>query len=267
MFFSLGEAMDAIIERREELNDKPFQKLPGSRNTRFEELDKPLLKPLPLDRWVYSVWKTAKVSKNCHIAVDSHNYSVPHKYVGQRLDVKLTDSTVMIFKDRACIWTHVRKYKKHGYTTVGEHLPKSHQKYQGWTPEQLISWGAQIGPFAAQWAEGVMARRAHPEQGYQAILGVMRLEEKYGRQRLEAACHRALASGCYTSKSVKLILTNNLDKVLPAVEHDELLGIVQSPDDQYCIEPTDQYSDDVHNGMHDNVRGAEYYSNITQSCE
>lgn len=93
-FFSLAELNQAISELLEDLNRRPFQKLPGSRLSAFESLDKPVLKPLPAQPYDYAEWKKAKPGIDYHIEVDRHFYSVPHALVGQVLDVRMTASLI-----------------------------------------------------------------------------------------------------------------------------------------------------------------------------
>ena len=88
------------------------------------------------------------------------------------------------------VWLHPRSYVKGGYTTVKEHRPKSHQEYLEWTPSRITAWAAATGPQTAALVDAVIKARAHPEQGYRASLGIIRLEKRYGKERLEAAARR-----------------------------------------------------------------------------
>ena len=93
-FFSLAELNAAIAKLLERLNNRPFRKLPGSRRSLFEQLDRPALRPLPAERYVFAQWKKARVNIDYHVEVDRHYYSVPHALVGRQLDVRLTATTV-----------------------------------------------------------------------------------------------------------------------------------------------------------------------------
>jgi transposase len=75
------------------------------------------------------------------------------------------------------------------------------------------------------------SRRTHPEQGFRACVGILRLAKTYGRERLEAACDRALEIGARSYSSVNSILKNNLDRQRPAmpadgpaIAHDNIRG-------------------------------------------
>ena len=237
-FFSLSELNQAIAALLEELNDKPFKKLPGSRRSLFETLDRPAMKPLPAERYVYAEWSKARVSIDYHVAVDGHYYSVPYQLVSQQLDVCLSAHTVELLHRARRVASHRRSsLPKGGHTTVPEHMPKPHREYASWTPERLVRWATQSGPATAELVATIMASRAHPQQGFRSCLGLMRLGKSFGAERLEAACRRALDIRAHSYKSVHSILKNRLDeKPLPPPE-----------------EPTGEPI------VHGNIRGATYY--------
>jgi transposase len=91
-------------------------------------------------------------------------------------------------------------------------MPASHRAHLQWTPSRLINWGRQAGPATGRLVEEILASRPHPEQGYRSCLGVMRLSRRYGSERLEAACSRALAIASPSYRSVDSILKHGLDR-------------------------------------------------------
>jgi transposase len=137
-FFSIAEANRAILERLDWLNNRPFQKLDGSRRSLFEELDKPALKPLPTKPYEMAEWKTnVAVNIDYHVEFDARYYSVPYMMVGKRVDIRATRQTVECFCGGRRIASHVRGAKRHGYSTKNEHRPRSHQRYAQWPPSRL----------------------------------------------------------------------------------------------------------------------------------
>ena len=211
-FFSLGELKSALRELLEELNQRPFRKLPGSRRSFFESLDRPALHPLPAERYVYAEWKKARVNIDYHVEVDKHYYSVPYQLYGRELDVRLTARTVECFHKGMRMASHVRSSLPGRHSTVTDHMPKAHQSYAEWTPERMIAWTTQAGPFTKSLAEKILASRLHPQQAFRSCLGLMRLGKIYGSQRLEAACQRALIYQATSCRSVNAILKSSLDK-------------------------------------------------------
>ena len=230
-FFSVGALNEAIAPLLAKLNEQPFQKLEGSRNSWFEAHEKALLLPLPATPFELAAWSKAKVNIDYHAVVDNHFYSVPHTLIHQELDVRLTQSTVEFFHQNKRVAAHARSYKRGGFTTLEEHRPKAHQKYLQWTPGRIVEWAAKTGPHCAKTVEYILANRPHPEQGFRSCLGIIRLAKAAGTARVEAACARALHFGTCSYASIKSILQNHLEgqpleQELPLASpsHDNLRG-------------------------------------------
>jgi len=226
-FYSLAEARVAVRELLDKLNNRQFKKMPGSRRSLYEGIDKPALKPLPVTPYEFANFKDASVGIDYHVVFDNHFYSVPYQYRGEVVEVRATFTTIEVFRRGKRIASHPRGLPDYKASTIKEHRPKSHQEYGDWPPERIIDWAKKIGPSAAMLCESIMARREHPEQGYRSCLGILRLTKKFGDSRLELACHRALAIGGFTYKSVKSILESKLDQ-RPLPEKPNQLSIVHS---------------------------------------
>lgn len=211
-FFSLAQANRAIANLLRLLNDRPFRKLDGTRRSRFEQIDRPAMKPLPATSYEFAEWKTATVYINYHVTVDHHHYSVPYPLVGQRLDVRFTATTVECLHRNNRVASHARSFIRGGYTTVDAHMPDRHRHRADWTPERLVRWAEQLGPATATAVQAMLSSRRHPEQAFRSALGVMRLGKDYGAERLEAACRRANKLGTCHYRSIESILKNGLDR-------------------------------------------------------
>jgi transposase len=231
-FFSLAELNAAIAELLEVLNDRPFKKLPGTRRSLFETLDRPAMRPLPARPYEYAEWKKVRVNIDYHVAIDKHYYSVPYQLVKQELEARVSASTVELLHKGKRVASHARSRRAGGHTTVNAHMPKAHRDYAEWTPERLVRWAGETGTMTAKLVETLLTSRPHPQHGFRACLGIMRLGKRYGKTRLEAASRRALVIGACSYKSVESILKNGLDKKplpattieSPAIEHDNLRG-------------------------------------------
>lgn len=237
-FFSLAELNAAIAELLTMLNNKPFQKLQGSRRSLFETLDRPALQPLPPQRYEMAEWRKAKANIDYHVQADHNFYSVPYQLVHAELELRLTATTVEVFHAGRRVASHVRAYGKGHYTTDPQHHPAAHQRHLEWTPSRIIRWAESSGPYTAQLVQAILAARPHPEQGYRACLGVMRLGRRYTPERLEAAAKRAVRIHATSYRSVQSILEHGLDRV--------------------SDEPDQSVSPPV--AIHDNVRGPKYYA-------
>ena len=211
-FFSLFELNEAIGELLAEVNAEPFQQLDGCRNSVFEEVDKPALLPLPATPYEYCEWKKFIVQLNYHVLVDHCFYSVPYKHIGVTADVRVTRTTVEVFVAGTRVASHLRARVKGKYTTVDDHMPSHHRAQAAWTPERILRWAGTVGPYTSTLCEGIMAANYVPEKGFMACQGIIRLARAYSPERVEAACHKALALRSYSYRSVASILKKGLDK-------------------------------------------------------
>ena len=230
-FFAVAELNRAIEPLLNKINTQPFQKLEGSRASWFEMLEKPKLKPLPSEPYQLASWTKATVNIDYHAAVDKHYYSAPYQLIHQVLDVRLTRTSVELFRQGKRVAAHARSFHPGKFTTLEEHRPKSHQKHLEWTPSRIVQWAQQTGPSCAQLVRQIMESRPHPEQGFRSCLGIIRLGKGAGEQRLEAACRRALHFGACSYRSVESILKNRLDQQpleqelpLPSPDHCNVRG-------------------------------------------
>ncbi len=119
---------------------------------------------------------------------------------------QLTAKTVEIFHEGQRVASHVRSSTNRRHTTVPEHMPASHRRYAGWTPEEIRRQATRIGPNTANLVDVILRERTHPEQGFRSCLGIVRLAKPHGRDALEAACLRALEIHGWSYKSVNSIL-------------------------------------------------------------
>lgn len=243
-FYSRAELNAAIRDKVSELNARAFRGEPASRRELFEELERPYLRPLPATRFELARWIKATVHIDYHVdARDGHFYSVPYRYVRHKVEVRVTATTVEVLKDGTRIASHVREYGRRRYVTDPSHMPPSHRAHLEWTPQRLVDWAASVSGSTAALVEALLESRPHPEHAYRACLGVMSLARRYGNDRVDAACARALRSGAISYSSVKSILVENLDR-LPL------------PEPESTPPPPD----------HDNLRGPAYYAREVEEC-
>jgi len=215
-FFSLAELNVAIRELVTQLNDRVTRHLGTSRRALFEEIERPALKKLPVEPYVYAQWKECRVGLDYHIEVERHYYSVPHTLLREKVWARITARTIEVFHRGNRVAAHMRSSSDRRHTTVREHMPSSHRRYADWTPERIRRQAGEIGRNTAALIETILRERSHPEQGFRAAVGIIRLVKSYGRDRLEAACGRALEIGARSFTSVNSILKNNLEAKRPA---------------------------------------------------
>ena len=207
-FFSLAELNREIRHKLKEYNEARFEKKEGSRLSIFLEEEKPLLAPLPATRYELAEHRTATVQFNYHIAVDKMYYSVPYQYIKDKVDVRLTDTTIEIFKDFRRIASHKRLYGRPGqYSTVTQHMPQSHQKYLEWNGDRFRKWAESIGTATYRVVDGILTSSRVEQQTYRACMGLLKLADRHSPEKLERACTKALQySHSPSYKSIKNIL-------------------------------------------------------------
>ena len=237
-FFTLASLNQAIRVLLDNLNQRPFKKLPGTRHSQFEQLDKPALRPLPVQPYQYADIKQARVHIDYHIEYDKHYYSVPHHLVKQAVEVHATDRSVAICHQGQRVASHPRSYHQGAHSTCQEHMPHAHQAMHEWSPERFLNWAGDIGAETREVVRCILQERRHIEQSYRRVLALLGNAKKYSRERLNKACGRALLIGSPTRSSVESILKQGLDQVA-----------VESPavQEELCLD------------HHENVRGEEYY--------
>lgn len=234
-FTSIGE-MNAVIKKRlATLNNQPFQKMKTTRREMFELIDKPALKPLPPVRYQYAEWKHAKIHVDYHFVFDDHFYSVPYEHACKSVQIRATAKTVECFHKGLRIASHIRNHRRYGYTTMEDHMPKSHQEQAKYSLSHIKNWAKKVGEQTSDFIDHMMASRAFPQQAYRACYGLLRLGSRYGEDRLEKACAKALLIRATRYQQVESILKNKLEEV---------------PISQTVASPL---------SAHDNIRGANYY--------
>ena len=210
--FSLAEVNQCIAGLLEDLNNRPFKQLPGSRRSAFEALDKPALRPLPRHPYRYVVIKPVTVNIDYHVQYRHHYYSVPHQYVGEKLDLHAGETLVELYFRQQRVATHPRQDRP-GFTTNPAHMPTRHRAQHQWSPERLMRWAREMGPAVDTWVSRQLERRAHPEQAYRVCLGLLSLSKRYPASRLNGACRLANQAGLVRLKHVRHILENNRDQL------------------------------------------------------
>jgi transposase len=219
------------------LNERPFKKLPGSRRSWFEEMDKPALKPLPQGRFEYAEWVAPqKVPADYHVPICRHYYSVPCALVQSYVEARVTARNVEFYQGGKRVATHAISRVLGGHTTLPEHQPPAHRAYAEQTPAKFQEWANGIGPAALAVVRHQFVGKPHTLVGLRASSTLRNLARNYGPERFEAACQRAQVIGSLTVKSVRSILQRGLDS--------------RKPDDSRM---------EVNLPVHQNIRGRDYF--------
>ncbi len=228
-FFSIQEIRGADAEKLEELNNYPFKKREGNRNTAYLEEEKSFMKPLPLTPYEPAVWSTEKVLQDYLLTDGKNKYSVPFDLIGEQIDIRLTKNTVEAYFHGSRVASHPRLLEAQREPVIqAEHMPQNHQKYLSRNEDEFRVWANSIGPWTMETFERFLTSGSEPEQGYKSCSSLMKLSDRYGHERLEKACNRVL---CFTTEpaiqNISLILKNGQDKVVSSKPTADF-GITQS---------------------------------------
>lgn len=239
-FSSLQALNTAMEEQLLLLNHKPYKNTAFSRWYFYEQQERSFLKPLPCESFAPKKVVELTVQRNYHVQLreDGLYYSVPYQYVGKKVKVMYDKRVVEVYYDNGRIALHIRKGHSKSYTTLADHMPPHHQRMQqikGWSKEDLLEKASRIGTAALQAASLMLDNSIYIEQNYKACFGMLMLQNKYGQQRLEAACSRALQGTRINYTMIKNILERGLDKELPLI------------------------NDPVTIPLHENIRGKDHY--------
>lgn len=252
-FFTLADLNTAIRTCLDAVNARPMQVVGVSRRVLFEQLDRPALRALPATRYELATWKPCRVNIDYHVEIDHNWYSVPYQLVHVRVEARVTATTIEVFLRGQRVASHARLTGRGRYSTDVAHMPRSHRAHAEWTPSRLIAWAEQTGLATGRLVAGILERRPHPEQGYRACLGLMRLGRHHGLHRLDAACARAERLRSYCYRTVEHILKNQQERLpldepapaRPALPHENLRGATyyeevyaDAPDDREAPRPT-----------------------------
>jgi len=239
--FSLSELNLHIKQALDQLNDRHFKGRDYSRKDIFEQYERANLLPLPSK--VFEVKKSvfAKVQRNYHIILgeNMHQYSVPWRFSGKKVKLIYTSDLVEVYYEHKRIALHGRNYRRHGYSTLKDHMPENHRaimEQKGWDAGYFLCEAEKTGTHTRQAIAQVLESKAFPEQTYNACLGILRLGKKYGQHRLEAACTLVLQGPRVNFGIVNNILKNNMDKQLK-----------------------NKANEDYKTPPHENIRGPENY--------
>lgn len=233
LIYGLGSLNTKLIVLLDIANNKKLQHYNESRKQLFEQLDKPNLRPLPNTKYVYRDYKKIRVSKDYHIELTGHYYSVPYKLINKEIDVWFNSNLVECYFNNICVAKHIRSTDtKRGKTTINDHMPVSHKEYASISPNKLKKLANEVGNATATIVDYILDEAPHEEIGCKRSYGFLKLANKYSATQLESACKEAL------------------DKNIKHYEYIE--SIIKSQ----TIELTIKKNQVI---LHDNIRGSEYY--------
>ena len=217
IFYSIEELNHSIGEQLKLLNNKSYKTGVYSRMYQYEEHEMKTMKELPSQIFIQKKCVTVTIQRNYHIQLtEDHMYfSVPYIYAGKKVKVLYDNITVEVYYEHERIALHSRRSNNKAYTTLVEHMPPNHAhmlKIKGWTKDELLGLAARVGEYTRHAVEHMLSNSIYMEQNYKACFGMLMLQKKYTRPRLEAACRRVANSSKVNYTMIKTILEKGLDK-------------------------------------------------------
>ncbi len=214
-FFTFEEAHAAVAEKLEALNNRPFTKRPGCRRTAYEQEERSFMQPLPERPYEPAVWRTAKVQNDYTVSDGMNLYSVPYDLIGEQVDVRVTKNTVEVFFKGSRVASHARvKNAQRDAIMKPEHMPEAHRRYLSYNSDEFLSWAEGVGAGTVKVVQSFLQSEKQPEQGYKYCIKLMKAADRYGQERVNAACERALEfSAAPAIRSILTILKNGQDKL------------------------------------------------------
>jgi transposase len=209
-FFSVDELNIAIAPLLDRYNLKIMKRLNESRETLFKELDEPYLKQLPANRYIYKEFKIATVDIDYHITLHKARYSVPFKFLKQKVEIRYSTSTVEIYHKSKLISTHPRYYDS-GYSTIKEHMPLNHQyQEEKFNPGRFLSWAQSIGVNSVEFTKRKLESEQYPSRAYRKLSAILSLTKQYEKYEVDLALGYAMSINATTVVSIKSILSKKL---------------------------------------------------------
>ncbi len=240
------ELNQAIRELLDQINIKPFQKIPGSRFGNWIATEKSALQPLPSTRYEFAEWGKVRAGIDYHVMIDKHWYSVPNQLRGEEFEYRLTYTTLDLFRKNKSITTHQRSYEAGKTTTLAVHRTKAHNAIAEWSVAESLEWARETGPATEALLSIQLQKLNNHLFGYRTTQAMKKLLNLFGKNRLEEACAFAIKHKVTRSKGLLDILNGNLDRLLahtPDQNDATASNLPQTP-------------------AHENIRGAKYYNDI-----
>jgi Mu transposase-like protein len=189
IYHSLSELNTAIREALEVHNSQLLKGRNYSRRLQFEEVERQALAPLPVLRYEFKKQLHATVMKNGHVCLgpDKHYYSVPYRFIGQKIKLLYSHSSVEAFYHYERIAMHKRIKSPYSYTTDKDYMATTHQFVTEWTADKFLGWAASIHEDVRLYILKILQRKQHPEQAYKSCVGILSFSRKAGNERLITA--------------------------------------------------------------------------------
>lgn len=208
VFYSLQELNEALFEQSTLLNQRKMQQYECSREVLLERDERPLLRPLPAERYEMKKQLILTVQANGHVYLskDKKYYSAPYRFIGFKVHVIMTSSLVRLYYQGDCIATHAADLPGK-YITIDNHMNSKHRAVRDGMNEKILKQrAASIGPPVLAVIEQVFQKSIHPEQAYKSCQGILALAKKTSADTLLESCLIALEYQVCTYRNIERLV-------------------------------------------------------------
>ncbi len=240
-FFSVDELNQHINLLLDGYNHKILRRLGKSRTELFAMLDKPFLHPLRVNNYIYKEFKTATVGVDYHVELEGSGYSVPYKYLGKKVEITYSCSSLIIAFGGEIIAHHPKLSQPYHDSTFIEHMPKDHEyQYEKWNPRRILNWAHSIGVNTAALMQSIMNSKSHQVRGYKSCMAILGFSKTYNKDALEMASAVAHELNIHKVASIESMLKTK----------------------SYLLHNPQKSVNNAFLNNHENIRGSAYYAQI-----
>jgi transposase len=206
-FTNLEDLNFHIAELLEVINNKPFRKLKGSRRSVFEDIERPALLPLPVEKFEPGDWQYQHAGADYTVELYETRYSVPSEFRNSTVRLRWTETMLEVFSEEKRIAVHARQDNVREPIMVKEHRHPKHRSYAEWGPEEALAKAAEYGSETKKLAEAIILQRPHPEIALKALSGLLKLASRQEPGMMERAAPECLRLGIHVIKEVNSVLS------------------------------------------------------------
>lgn len=211
--FSLEEYNQEVRRHLDKFNARPFQKKEGSRLSVFQEYEKKELVPLPAAPYEYYKEGSATVYPNCCISYGKNFYSVPYRYRGQKVALRIYNDHLDVYDGNDYLCSHKLIPSPRGaYSIDNKHTPPYSSRYGEWNKDRILNWAREYGPCTYEVIDSIFRSGGAEQRYYNRTISILKLADSYSRPRVEQVCQFMLNERAHpTYKNIKAILASEQD--------------------------------------------------------
>lgn len=240
-FFSLEELQKALDIEVSRINQGTTKRFSESRWDRFQRYEKSKLRDLPIHPYPFLNWIFQQtVSEFYQFTINGNIYSVPHTFIGKKIDIGITNNEVQFFYENEKIASHSLLVGSGEASILEEHMPANHRLYKALSPASIKQWAKPLGDSVYAFVEQILNKSKHLSRN---IKSLNKLRDYILENKLDAVINQA----CEYALRYKMLAVTDLLFILRNKRYIQTIDISQK----------------VSSITHTNLRGASYFAGTT----